>query len=79
MATDPVCGMTVPSDGRFRHLHDGQTYLFCSAKAYQVSIISYGLPQAAQRIKKDMPPAAAPKEYTGQQVNSLRRSDHGQT
>jgi Cu+-exporting ATPase len=32
MAADPVCGMTVSSDGRFRHLHEGQTYLFCSAK-----------------------------------------------
>ena len=31
MATDPVCGMTVSSDSRYRHVHGGQTYLFCSA------------------------------------------------
>jgi Cu+-exporting ATPase len=30
MATDPVCGMTVPEDTRFRHVHQGTTYLFCS-------------------------------------------------
>ena len=32
MATDPVCGMTVSPDSRYRHVHGGQTYLFCSAK-----------------------------------------------
>src|SRR5512146_2572667 len=32
MATDPVCGMTVSPDSLYRHVHDGQTYLFCSAK-----------------------------------------------
>lgn len=28
---DPVCGMAVPADSQYRHVHDGQTYLFCSA------------------------------------------------
>ena len=30
MATDPVCGMTVSEDTRYRHVHQGKTYLFCS-------------------------------------------------
>ncbi|MCR4331614.1 MAG: heavy metal translocating P-type ATPase, partial [Sulfuricaulis sp.] len=29
---DPVCGMTVSRDSKFRHVHEGETYLFCSAK-----------------------------------------------
>jgi Cu+-exporting ATPase len=29
MLKDPVCGMTVPPDARFRTAFDGQTYLFC--------------------------------------------------
>ena len=30
-AKDPVCGMTVdPATARFRHVHDGRTYYFCS-------------------------------------------------
>ena len=44
MATDPVCGMTVSADSRYRHVHDGQTYLFCSAKClakFQASPASY--------------------------------------
>ena len=44
MATDPVCGMTVSPDTLFRHLHDGQTYLFCSAKClakFQASPADY--------------------------------------
>jgi xanthine dehydrogenase accessory factor len=32
VATDPVCGMTVPADASSRPLvHDGTTYFFCSA------------------------------------------------
>ena len=27
---DPVCGMTVAPDSRFRHVHKAHTYLFCS-------------------------------------------------
>lgn len=30
MATDPVCGMTVSPDSRFRQIYAGRTYLFCS-------------------------------------------------
>jgi Cu+-exporting ATPase len=30
MAIDPVCGMTVSEDTKFRHVHQGTTYLFCS-------------------------------------------------
>ncbi len=44
MATDPVCGMTVSPDSRYRHVHDGQTYLFCSAHCldkFQASPASY--------------------------------------
>jgi P-type Cu+ transporter len=29
---DPVCGMTVSPDTKLRHVHDGQTYLFCNPK-----------------------------------------------
>ena len=32
VARDPVCGMTVKRDGaRYRHLHAGREYVFCSA------------------------------------------------
>ncbi len=44
MATDPVCGMTVSPDSRYRHVHGGQTYLFCSAKCltkFQASPADY--------------------------------------
>lgn len=30
MAIDPVCGMTVSEDTKYKHLHEGKTYLFCS-------------------------------------------------
>ncbi|MEO6974573.1 MAG: heavy metal translocating P-type ATPase [Gallionella sp.] len=29
---DPVCGMTVAPDTKLRHVHQGNTYLFCSPK-----------------------------------------------
>ncbi|MBI4807857.1 MAG: heavy metal translocating P-type ATPase [Nitrosomonadales bacterium] len=29
---DPVCGMTVAPESRLRFIHEGRTYLFCSAK-----------------------------------------------
>jgi Cu+-exporting ATPase len=44
MATDPVCGMTVSPDSRYRHVHGGQTYLFCSANClakFQASPADY--------------------------------------
>jgi Cu+-exporting ATPase len=44
MATDPVCGMTVSPGSRYRHVHGGQTYLFCSAHClakFQASPASY--------------------------------------
>ncbi|MFA6120917.1 MAG: heavy metal translocating P-type ATPase [Sideroxydans sp.] len=56
MATDPVCGMTVSPNSRYRHLHGGQTYLFCSAKClskFHVSPTDYIDPPPAP------PPAAA--------------------
>lgn len=31
VTTDPVCGMSVTEDAKFRHEHQGKTYLFCSA------------------------------------------------
>ncbi|MEQ1589311.1 MAG: heavy metal translocating P-type ATPase [Gallionella sp.] len=53
MATDPVCGMTVSPDSRYRHVHGEQTYLFCSAKCltkFQASPADY----------IDVPPALSP-------------------
>ena len=53
MATDPVCGMTVSPDTRFRHLHDGQTYLFCSAKCmakFHASPETYLKPRPVQPV-----------------------------
>src|SRR5574340_108140 len=41
---DPVCGMTVLPDTKLRHVHDGKTYLFCSAKClakFQASPADY--------------------------------------
>ncbi len=41
---DPVCGMAVPADSLYRHVHDGQTYLFCSANClakFQASPTDY--------------------------------------
>jgi cation transport ATPase len=33
MTRDPVCGMTVdPTTARWRHVHEGREYLFCSSK-----------------------------------------------
>ena len=46
--TDPVCGMTVPPKTTLRHLHKGQTYLFCSPKClakFQASPEKYLFPQ----------------------------------
>lgn len=40
----PVCDMTVADDSRFRHVHQGRTYLFCSAKClakFQASPADY--------------------------------------
>ncbi|MDP2142850.1 MAG: heavy metal translocating P-type ATPase [Gallionella sp.] len=51
MATDPVCGMTVTSDSRFHHIHNAQTYLFCSAKClakFQASPADYLNPRPAE-------------------------------
>jgi Cu+-exporting ATPase len=51
MAIDPVCGMTVSPDSRYRHVHGGQTYLFCSAHClakFQASPASYASVRAIQ-------------------------------
>jgi Cu+-exporting ATPase len=51
MATDPVCGMTVSPDSPYRHVHGGQTYLFCSAHClakFQASPASYAGSRATQ-------------------------------
>jgi Cu+-exporting ATPase len=40
MATDPVCGMTVSYDSRYRHMHDGQTYLFCARSVHNFGVTS---------------------------------------
>ena len=33
--TDPVCGMTVDSNSRYRHRHDKTDYFFCSQHCQQ--------------------------------------------
>ena len=48
---DPVCGMTVSPDTKLRHVHEGETYLFCSAKClakFQASPQKYLDPQPTQ-------------------------------
>ncbi|MEO7622161.1 MAG: heavy metal translocating P-type ATPase, partial [Gallionella sp.] len=48
---DPVCGMTVSPDTKLRHVHDGQTYLFCNPKCltkFQASPEKYLHPQPIQ-------------------------------
>ncbi|MGC2048248.1 MAG: heavy metal translocating P-type ATPase [Gallionella sp.] len=57
MATDPVCGMTVSPDTKLRHVHEGETYLFCNPKClakFQATPEKYLNPQPAQ------PPVAKP-------------------
>jgi YHS domain-containing protein len=72
---DPVCGMPVPADSRYRHIHNGQTYLFCSAKCldkFQASPTAYiGTPEA--------PPPAAQKDtiYTCPMHPEVRQSTPG--
>jgi len=51
MPTDPVCGMTVSTDSRYRHVHGGQTYLFCGEKClrkFQTSPDNYLKPRMAE-------------------------------
>jgi len=48
---DPVCGMTVSPDTKLRHVHEGETYLFCSAKClakFQAAPADYLEPRPAQ-------------------------------
>ncbi|MDP4027458.1 MAG: heavy metal translocating P-type ATPase [Gallionella sp.] len=60
---DPVCGMTVSRDSKFRHVHEGDTYLFCSAKClakFQASPADYlSKPSATE------PPQTAPVPVRG--------------
>ena len=47
---DPVCGMTVAQDSRFRHIHQDHTYLFCNPKClakFQASPETYLQPRPA--------------------------------
>ena len=70
MATDPVCGMTVSADSRYRHAHGGQTYLFCSAKCvakFQASPTDYA----------DAPPASGDVTYTCPMHPEVRLSSPG--
>ena len=51
MEKDPVCGMTVKPDSRFRLAHEGHDYLFCSAKClakFQASPADYLKPHQAK-------------------------------
>ena len=48
---DPVCGMVVSPDSKLRHLHKGNTYLFCNPKCltkFQATPEKYLNPQPAQ-------------------------------
>ena len=50
---DPVCGMTVSSDSRLRHVHEGHTYLFCSTKClakFQASPADYLNPRPTKPV-----------------------------
>jgi Cu+-exporting ATPase len=50
---DPVCGMTVSPDSKHRHVHEGKTYLFCSAKClskFQASPGTYLNPRPAETV-----------------------------
>ena len=61
MATDPVCGMTVSSESRFRHVHAGATYLFCGAHClskFQASPSEYAGKQQSTP-KAETPPTGA--------------------
>ena len=60
--TDPVCGMTVKPDSRFRHEHEGDTYFFCSEKClvkFRAAPASYINAEAAP-----VAPARAGTMYT---------------
>ena len=51
MAIDPVCGMTVSPDTKLRHVHEGETYLFCNPKClakFQATPEKYLHPQPSQ-------------------------------
>jgi Cu+-exporting ATPase len=67
--------MTVSPDSRLRHVHDGQTYLFCSAKClakFQASPEAYLIPQPAQA------PAVKPGVmYTCPMHSEVMRSEPG--
>ena len=72
---DPVCGMAVAANSRYRHVHDGQTYLFCSANClarFQASPADYiGAPEA-------QPPAAhSGAIYTCPMHPEIRQSSPG--
>ena len=58
--SDPVCGMTVSRDSAHRHVHDGVTYLFCSARCREKFIAS----------PASFATAAAPKREASTSVDS---------
>jgi YHS domain-containing protein len=48
---DPVCGMAVTTDSRYRHVHDGRTYLFCSESCLaKFQVLGAPLPHFPGRI-----------------------------
>jgi len=72
---DPVCGMAVAADSQYRHVHDGRTYLFCSANClarFQASPAAYiGTPET-------QPPAAhSGAIYTCPMHPEIRQSSPG--
>ncbi|MDP2760561.1 MAG: YHS domain-containing protein [Sideroxyarcus sp.] len=72
---DPVCGMAVPAHSRYRHVHDGLTYLFCSANC----LAKFRASPAAFTGKQETPPPAAHSDaiYTCPMHPEIRQSSPG--
>ncbi|MDE2227772.1 MAG: YHS domain-containing protein [Alphaproteobacteria bacterium] len=54
-AVDPVCGMTVQTDGAKSAVHDGQVYYFCSQNCrekFEAAPASYAKPTTAAQGEK---------------------------
>lgn len=72
---DPVCGMAVPADSQFRHVHGGRTYLFCSANC----LTKFRASPAAYIGKPEAPPPASHSGaiYTCPMHPEIRQSTPG--
>lgn len=72
---DPVCGMAVTTDSRYRHVHDGRTYLFCSESC----LAKFQASPATYVGKLDAPPSIAHSGviYTCPMHPEIRQSSPG--